>query len=135
MKKYFNFTQLHLASALEIVYITPYFLKLELNDLLDATFWMIPVFLTTLLVPFVNFYAKSLHAKRIMKLASIGLSALGCFAFAYLDELFINSSMDWSRKKTFLSWSGLIAFCLIDVANEVALVSLVNYYRLLNKFQ
>lgn len=123
MSNHLIFSQPYLlASALEIVYITPYFLKLELNDLLDATFWMIPVLLTTILAPVASGFARSSSFQRAMKLITIVISALGCFAFAYFDQALEALSIDWDRKKVLLSWLGLIAFCFIDVANEIAIV-------------
>ena len=104
------------------MYITPYFLKLELNDLLDATFWMIPVLLTTILAPIASGFARCTSLKGIMKLVTIVISALGCFAFAYFDQVLEALSIDWDQKRMLLSWLGLVAFCFIDVANEIAVV-------------
>ena len=93
-----------------------------MNDLLDATFWMIPVLLTTILAPIASGFARSSFLKRVMKLATIVISAFGCFAFAYFDQVLEKLSIDWDQKRMLLSWLGLIAFCFIDVANEIAIV-------------
>jgi hypothetical protein len=107
-----------------MVYITPYFLKLRLNDWVDMTFWMIPVIIATLLTPLVSVMVRHTTYQRVVQMGFMIISLSGCFLFAYIDELVIFFGISYEKRIFALTWLGLIAFCLIDVSNEMILVML-----------
>jgi len=112
-----------IANALEIVYITPFFLKLGLNEWIDATFWMFPLVFSTLLKTPVTILAGHKKFQRPTMFILMALSVLGCLMFAFADDFTLRGVIPWETRRFLMTWLGLSAFCFIDVANEMASVS------------
>lgn len=104
------------------MYITPYFLSLDLNDWLDATFWIIPVIFTTLISPVMQIIAGYTQYRKLIQYVMMISSALGCFLFAYIDDVTLKLQISWDNKNLFMIFLGLLAFCLVDVSNEMSMV-------------
>ena len=132
-----NFIISNLAGALEIVYITPFFLKLELNEWIDATFWMFPLIFTTLLKTPVMILAGHMKFQRPTLFILMTLSVIGCLIFACADDITLEGVIPWEKRRYLMTWFGLLAFCFIDVANEMASVNSFSIFKdtFLNFFQ
>lgn len=116
----FTIFTVEFAGALEIIYITPYFLKLGLNEWIDATFWMFPLVFSTLLKTPISIFASHMKYQRPTLFVLMTLSIIGCLIFACVDDITLEGVLSVEGRRILMTWFGLIAFCFIDVANEMA---------------
>jgi len=106
------------AWALEIVYITPFFLTLELNEWIDATFWMFPLLFATLLKAPISIIAGHRKYQRPILFIVMTFFVVGCLIFGCVDDISLGL-LSWAERRVLMTWLGLVAFCFIDVANEM----------------
>jgi hypothetical protein len=111
-----------LAGTLELVYISPLFTRMRLPPLLDATVWIFPVIFITLVTPFINILTSHLNYERITHMLIMILSILGCLIFSFLDQVLPKITTDPEEQRVWTIYLGFIAFCLLDVSNEMTIV-------------
>lgn len=116
-----------IAGALEIVYITPYFLKVKLNEWIDATIWMVPLLFITLIKAPISILAAHRNYQRPTQFTLMWIFIIGCILFTYVDEFPIRPDIYAEDHRQVMTWIGLLAFCFIDVANEMISVNLYYY--------
>jgi hypothetical protein len=108
----------------EIVYVTPYFLKLDVDDRVDATCWMFPVIVTTLFSPLVEIVSSHINYRTKTQNVMIFFSIIASLMFAFADDFSRYLYPFREDRLVFLTWFGILAFCLIDFSNEMVSVIL-----------
>ncbi|KAM3145292.1 hypothetical protein pb186bvf_002620 [Paramecium bursaria] len=102
--------------AIEMVFISPLFLKLDTPGLLDSSVWLFPPLINQIIYPFVRQYSesKSYKLKQAM-IYFILVSILGIGLLADTKALYVDSI----SKKTSVLIISIISFTIMDVGLEM----------------
>ncbi len=96
---------------------------LNLDDRIDATFWMFPVVVTLISSPLIEVISSHVSYKRLTQFIMMLVTIMGCLMFAFSEEISLYFVETKKEKITFLTYFGLVAFCAVDCSNEMTSVS------------
>lgn len=99
---------------------------LNLDDRIDATFWMFPVIITLISSPIIEVISSHIKYKKLTQQLMMLITITGCVMFAFSEEIALTFVETKKAKLTFLTYFGLVAFCAVDCSNEMISVRFLN---------
>ncbi|CAD8146249.1 unnamed protein product [Paramecium pentaurelia] len=102
--------------AIEMVFISPLFLKLDTPELLDSSIWLFPPVINLILYPFIRYYSESKsHQLKNAMIYFIIVSIMGIGLLADTKSLYVDSI----NKKTSVLIISIVSFTVMDVGLEM----------------
>jgi len=121
-----------LGYSLEIVFITPHFMILDLPPFLDTLIWLFPPLSILIIYPCLQILIEpakflSFFQKKLILVGLILISELGLYFLATCESLAIKLSLfhNYSQINYYSIVFSVIGFLFVDIANEMINVCLL----------